>query len=292
MPELPEVETMKRGIAAVVGSRIAGIERCPCRLKPIQIAPALATLRRRARDQVISGLSRVGKRVVLELASGERIVIEPRMTGLVLLAEPPNQEHLRLRFVLAGGQVSELLFWDRRGLGTVQLFRPQEFAERFVDGRIGPDALRITPELLRQRLARSRRAIKVALLDQGAVAGIGNLYASEILHLAGIHPARRCDLLRPGQWELLHAAIVEVLEAAIRHEGSTLSDGTYRNALNQAGSYQKLHRVYDRAGQVCRRCGQAEIVRIVQAQRSTFFCPGCQGRGPVRGRAVRCKQDV
>src|SRR5688572_30621738 len=102
MPELPEVETMKRGIAAVLGSRITHVERCRCRCKPIEIVPSLAVLRRRACDQTIAGLSRVGKRVVLELGSGNRIVLEPRMTGLVLVAEPPNREHLRLRFALEG----------------------------------------------------------------------------------------------------------------------------------------------------------------------------------------------
>jgi formamidopyrimidine-DNA glycosylase len=101
------------------------------------------------------------------------------------------------------------------------------------------------------------------------------LYASEILHLAGIHPARRCHRLSRRHWSDVHAATLEVLHAAIRHEGSTLSDGTYRNALNQEGGYQYQHRVYDRAGQPCPAC-QGEILRVVQAQRSTFFCPACQ----------------
>ena len=155
-------------------------------------------------------------------------------------------------------------------------FAVDTLVDALIEARAETDALLATPEILSQRLSRSRRAIKVALLDQAAVAGIGNLYASEILHLAGIHPARRCDLLRKDDWRRIHQALVEVLEDAIRHEGSTLSDGTYRNALNEAGGYQNHHRVYDRAGQVCRRCGKAEIVRIVQAQRSTFYCPKCQ----------------
>jgi formamidopyrimidine-DNA glycosylase len=117
----------------------------------------------------------------------------------------------------------------------------------------------------------------VALLDQRAVAGIGNLYASEILHLAEVHPARSCDKVTRAQWQRIADATHEVLEAAVRYEGSTLADGTYRNALNQAGDYQNHHRVYDRKGAVCFRCGPGrEIVRIVQAQRATFFCPGCQ----------------
>jgi formamidopyrimidine-DNA glycosylase len=116
----------------------------------------------------------------------------------------------------------------------------------------------------------------VALLDQRAVAGIGNLYASEILHRARMHPERTCDSLRPAQWRNLHSAMREVLEEAIRSEGSTLSDGTYRVGRNRPGGFQVLHRVYQRAGQRCVQCGKAEIVRTVQAQRSTFFCPWCQ----------------
>jgi formamidopyrimidine-DNA glycosylase len=280
MPELPEVETMKRGLAPVVGCRITAIERPRCRLRPIEIAPGLGPFRRRAVGRTITALGRVGKRVVVELDSGERIVLEPRMTGLVLVADPPNQEHLRLRIVLEPSEsghahADELLFWDRRGLGLVRLVSPAEFERLYGGERLGPDALQTSAELLRERMGRSRRAIKVALLDQRAVAGIGNLYASEILHLAVIDPRRRCDRLRVADWQRLHAALVEVLEAAIRHEGSTLSDGTYRNALNQAGGYQNHHRVYDRAGEPCAIC-RRPIERIVQAQRSTFFCPGCQ----------------
>jgi formamidopyrimidine-DNA glycosylase len=276
MPELPEVETMRRGIGPIVGSRIADVQRTTCRLRPIEVAPSIQSLRRRTKNAEITAVGRAGKRVVIELSTADRIVIEPRMTGLVLLASPPNWEHLRLRFELTCGAVDELLYWDRRGLGSVRLFSADEFADRLGLARLGPDALETTPEVLKERLGKSRRAIKVALLDQRAVAGIGNLYASEILHLASIHPATPCQRLKPEQWQRIHAATIEVLEEAILHEGSTLSDGTYRNALNQTGSYQNMHRVYDRAGQPCGRCDGGSIVRLVQAQRSTFFCPACQ----------------
>jgi formamidopyrimidine-DNA glycosylase len=286
MPELPEVETMRRGILGIVGSRITGVERVRCQRRPISIEPAMPRFRRLAVGAAIRDVGRIGKRVVVHLDRSAAIVFEPRMTGLVLLAEPPTAEHLRFRITLAGGDSPELLYWDRRGLGLVRLLTEIELAERYSDGAIGPDALAITADELAARLSSSRRAIKVALLDQRAVAGIGNLYAAEILHLARIHPARRCDQLRKPDWERIHSAIVEVLEAAIRYEGSTLSDGTYRNALNQSGDYQKFHRVYDRAGDLCQDCGKAAIERIVQAQRSTFFCPNCQrhSKWPTRRR--------
>ena len=120
------------------------------------------------------------------------------------------------------------------------------------------------------------RAIKVALLDQKALAGVGNLYASEILHRAGIHPARSCRRLRKAQWQRVHAEMLCVLHDAIQHQGSTLRDGTYRIARDAPGNYQFSHRVYQRHGQACLACGKAQIVRIVQAQRSTFYCPACQ----------------
>src|SRR5262249_19320283 len=202
--------------------------------------------------------------------------IEPRMTGLVLLADPPTREHLRFRLRLTGPH-RELLFWDRRGLGSVRLVSAAEFAALLgrASKTLGPDALAISTKQLRERLQASKRPIKVALLDQRAIAGIGNLYASEMLHAAGIHPAARCNRLRHQQWDRLHTAMQVILNTAIQHEGSTLSDGTYRNALNQSGGYQNHHRVYDRAEKPCPTCGH-EVQRIVQSQRSTFFCPTCQ----------------
>jgi formamidopyrimidine-DNA glycosylase len=156
------------------------------------------------------------------------------------------------------------------------LYNSAQFQAKLGPGRLGPDALTISVEEMRARLARSRRAIKVALLDQKAIAGIGNLYASEILHLAGIHPEKQCHRIPLAAWHVVHAAMNEVLRTAITYEGSTLADGTYRNALNQAGSFQNHHRVYNRADLPCPRCQDAVIVRIVQAQRSTFFCQKCQ----------------
>jgi len=251
------------------------VQAAKCKKKPIQIAPRLASFRRRVVGQTITAVDRIGKRIVPRLEGGDAIVIEPRMTGLVLLAAPPNQEHLRLRFVLSGSPARELLYWDRRGLGVIRLVSPHQFDELYGEHKIGPDALLLSPKLLAARFTTSRRAIKVALLDQRAIAGVGNLYASEILFLAKIHPESRCDKISARQWSRMHAAMEEVLHDAIRCEGSTLSDGTYRNALNEEGSYQNHHRVYLRGGQPCPKCG-ALIERIVQAQRSTFFCPRCQ----------------
>ena len=278
MPELPEVETMRRGIAGAVGSRVMNVSKLRCSRKPIEIRPGIAQFRRRVQGTNISSLARAGKRVVIRLDSDDAIVIEPRMTGLVLLVDPPTTEHLRWKLELDSQSVPEITYWDRRGLGNVRLYSETEFQQQFGPDRLGPDALTISARQYRERLGHSQREIKPALLDQRAVAGIGNLYASEILYLSGIHPQRRCSQMTSLQWDALASATRSVLEEAIRYEGSTLSDGTYRNALNKQGGYQNEHRVYNRVDQPCPRCQGSKIVRIVQTQRSTFYCKKCQTR--------------
>jgi formamidopyrimidine-DNA glycosylase len=290
MPELPEVETMRRGVLQIVGSRIDEVRATHCRKRPISITPKLPTLRRRAVGRTIVAVDRVGKRVVVRLDSSDAIIFEPRMTGLVLLAAPPTREHLRLELKLSGAQASELLFWDRRGLGLVRLVTPGEFEQLYGREKLGPDALAMSHATLREQLCDSRREIKVALLDQRALAGVGNLYASEILHQAGVDPRAQCCALSSGQWQRIHAAMIEILERAIQYEGSTLGDGTYRTALNGEGGYQNHHRVYDRAGVACPTCGRGTIERIVQAQRSTFFCPKCQSPAP-QGRTTKPRPE-
>ena len=277
MPELPEVETMVRGLRPeLVGRTILEMEFCPCTRRPIQVTPSSRSFRQKVRNKTILQVVRFAKRVIIELDSADAIVVEPRMTGLMLVADPPSEEHRRLCWHLQPkrGRRNSFEFWDRRGLGTVHLLDAEGMAA--VKARLGPDALQMTADLWKAQLQRTKRAIKVALLDQKLVAGIGNLYASEILYRAEISPNRGAHRLTRKQIERLHEATQHVLEQAIRYEGSTLGDGTYRNALNKDGSYQNAHVVYQKAGEACARCGGAEIKRIVQAQRSTFYCPACQ----------------
>ncbi|HLQ46501.1 MAG TPA: DNA-formamidopyrimidine glycosylase family protein, partial [Planctomycetaceae bacterium] len=232
---------------------------------------------RRVKGREVTAVRRVAKRVVLDLSSRDSFVIEPRMTGLMLIADPPDREHLRLEWRMVGhGSPASVWFWDRRGLGVVRLCDADELAQRLGSDSLGQDALLLTESDWRSVCQRTARPIKVALLDQKLVAGIGNLYASEILHEARLSPLRSARALTRTQIGRLHAATQHVLLEAIKHEGSTLGDGTYRNALNESGGYQKAHRVYDRADMTCPSCGRGRIVRIVQAQRSTFFCPRCQ----------------
>lgn len=278
MPELPEVETMRRGIQSIAGATIQRAARTPCKKRPLVITPRIDSLNRKTSGKKIKSVDRLGKRVVLRLDSDDRIIFEPRMTGIVLIGEPPNQEHLRFELQLQHRHVERLLFWDRRGLGRITLMTAAEYDSKINDGSLGPDAIQISADELRQRGKPSKREIKVALLDQKLVAGVGNLYASEILHRAGIHPRTRCHRLTIHQWNLIHENMIAILNSAIEYEGSTLSDGTYQKAINDPGNYQNHHQVYDREGKSCLKCRDRKIERIVQAQRSTFYCSGCQNR--------------
>ena len=276
MPELPEVETMVRGIRNVTGRTIRSVRACRCECRPILIEPGLRSLSARVRETQIETVRRVAKRIVLDLSTGDSMVIEPRMTGLMLLRDPPDVEHLRLEWEFSDDERNSLWFWDRRGLGTVRLYRPDEFAVALGPDRLGPDALTMTEDEWCERCGRSDRNIKAALLDQRFVAGIGNLYASEILHRARISPFATTRRLNRNRIRRLTEATQAILKTAIRYEGSTLSDGTYRNALNQSGRYQNEHRVYMKADTQCSTCHRGRIRRVVQQQRSTFYCPVCQ----------------
>lgn len=277
MPELPEVETMVRGIRTdCVGRRIERTLYPPCTRKPIQITPGRRMFVRQTEGRIITEIRRLAKRVALSLDSGNTIVVEPRMTGLLLLTDPPTCEHRRVCFELstARRKSPRLEFWDRRGLGTMSLLAPELFAQ--LQSRLGKDALDLPVEDWTSMLSQTARDIKIVLLDQSLVAGIGNLYASEILHEAGISPFRAASSLSEPEIQRLMNASNRILHTAIAYEGSTLGDGTYRNALNKDGSYQNHHRVYQHAGTRCPTCATAVVQRAVQAQRATFFCPMCQ----------------
>lgn len=276
MPELPEVETMRRGILAAVGSRVTDVTRLRCPKLPIEISPAMPTFRRRVVGRKIIDITRAGKRVVINLDSGDCIILEPRMAGLVLTGDAPTSKHLRWRLKLSGGPIHEIDYWDGRGLGNVRLLSPTEFENELGPTKLGPDGLQVTGSHYRERLGHSPREVKVALLDQRAVAGIGNIYASEILHRVKVHPRRPCHLITVREWNQIAKATHEVLNEAIQFQGSTLRNGIYRNVNNERGGYQDEHRVYGRDGKPCVRCKKSVIERIVQAQRSSFFCAKCQ----------------
>jgi formamidopyrimidine-DNA glycosylase len=277
MPELPEVEVVRRGLEAhVVGRRITHVE-----------VGRERTVRRTSRQAVIDGLTgttltgagRRGKYLVAPLDSGDAVLIHLRMSGQLRLARrgalrPP---HTHVVMALDGGH--ELWFVDPRTFGEVVVFDPARAHVEVPElRRLGPDPLldELTAGILRARLHGRARPIKGVLLDQQAVAGLGNIYSDEVLHIARVRFDRPAGALTSRQVGALHRAIDAVLAAAIAAGGSTLADAQYVGLCGQPGSYQEQHQVYGREGRPCLRCRRATVVRARYAGRSTFFCPRCQ----------------
>ncbi|MSR35767.1 MAG: bifunctional DNA-formamidopyrimidine glycosylase/DNA-(apurinic or apyrimidinic site) lyase [Gemmatimonadetes bacterium] len=282
MPELPEAETIVRGLRpAAVGRRIDEVEVVHA---DVLIAPA-ARLRKTAAGRRITGVARRAKNVLLELDDGSVIWINLGMTGAVLpLPRPRGAANARTRYADAATHPTvifrldrglDLVFDDSRRFGTVQHLDQAASAAR--SATFGPEPLGddFTPDGLWRTLKASRSPIRSWLLDQRRLAGVGNIYASEALFLAGIHPARRTNTVRRDEAAALHRAIREVLAASIRAGGTTIRD--YRNAEGGAGEYGRQLRVYDREGSPCTWCSRP-IRRLVLSNRSTFFCPACQPR--------------
>lgn len=279
MPELPEAETIVRGLRrTVVGRRIRGV-RVP---HPDVLRVAPARFGRRARGRSITGVSRRGKNVLLLLDDGATLAVNLGMTGRLLPfptpprgAKAPTHPAVILGFEDGG----VLVFDDQRRFGTVEILDAAAWAER--DARMGPEPLErsYTAERLHRDLGRSRAPIRSWLLDQRRIAGVGNIYAVESLHRAGIHPLRPADRVRPDEAERLHAALRDILRAAIRRGGTTIRD--YRNADGAEGAYARRLRVYGREGEPCPSCG-ASVERVVLSNRSAYYCSRCQPAGTDR----------
>jgi formamidopyrimidine-DNA glycosylase len=279
LPELPEVETVRRGLAAqVVGRRITKVE-----------VGRERTVRRTSARSVIDGLTgttitavnRRGKYLLCPLDSGDELMMHLRMSGRLLIADAGSERppHTHVVVSLAGEPEQELWFVDPRTFGEVVVFDPNNVAIELPEvSRLGIDPIAdgLTRKQFANVLARRSRQIKALLLDQHVVAGIGNIYCDESLHLAGVRWDRRSDAIQPREVTKLHTAIMRVLGEAIEAGGSTLADTQYVGVDGEGGWFQLHHRVYDRAGQRCLTCRKADIVRVAVAGRGTHFCPRCQ----------------
>lgn len=281
MPELPEVETVRRGIESrVVGRRIEKVEIGRER-----------SVRRVGREAVIHGLTgstivgthRRGKYILCDLDTGDRMMIHLRMSGRVLVVpsggERPPHTHVVLVLADVGTGVDEMLFVDPRTFGEVVVFDAAHEAEVLPElARLGVDPVvdEFDAGVLAGRLRGKRGAVKPVLLDQRVVAGIGNIYADEILHRVGLRWDRRVESLSKATIARLADAISEVLASAIEAGGSTLADTQYVDVEGATGSFQEEHFVYGRQGLPCRTCGKSLVRRVVASGRSTSFCPRCQ----------------
>ena len=277
MPELPEVETVRRGLQRhLVGRRIERVD-----------VGRERTVRRTSREALVDGLSdtvivaadRRGKYLLLPLDSGDTAMIHLRMSGQVLLAPAGAERPAHTHVVLHLDDGHEAWFVDPRTFGEVVVFDPDRVAVELPElARLGVDPIAepFDAAVLRQAFGTTSRALKPLLLDQHVVAGIGNIYADEILHRARLRPDRAASSLDSRRRRGLADAIVDVLREAIDAGGSTLGDAQYVDLMGERGSYQDEHRVYGRGGERCTSCGRGWIRRSVTGGRGTHWCPICQ----------------
>jgi len=278
MPELPEVETTARALRPALAGRtiaaVRGVDYAPlvAPLSPQAFASALAGRR-------ISAVGRRGKYLLLSLDDGSVLAIHLRMSGRLFVAPAgtPPDRHTRAILDLDDGH--SLRFRDPRKFGRMRLLSAPEHAH--LDRSLGPEPLDpATAAGWMERLRRHRRTrLKPLLMDQRFLAGLGNIYADEALHRAGLHPLRPAGSLYRQEAGRLQQAIVEVLADAIAAEGTTLSDGIYLFGEGEAGRFAERLRVYGRAGLPCAVCGHP-IGRERIGGRSSHFCPRCQPLAP------------
>lgn len=264
MPELPEVETVTRSIAHLLGRRIVSAEfRCVRVLRGGDPDRMSARLQGRR----IAAIRRYGKFIVLSIEGGGYLTVHLGMTGRLLLGGAPGK-HTHAIFTFDRGM---LLYDDSRQFGCL------EFTEKFPPrvARLGPEPLEVPFEEFAKRLKRHKTRIKALLLNQTFVRGVGNIYADETLFRSGIHPLALASRLRTDRIRRLYDAMVAVLTEAIAAGGSSISD--YVDAEGRQGFFQFSHRVYQRTGEPCLNCGAA-IRRVLVTQRSSHFCPRCQHR--------------
>jgi formamidopyrimidine-DNA glycosylase len=276
MPELAEAETLRRDIEAeYAGRRVTAVDVSGSRslrrhADPAEFAAAVT-------GAAIAGVGRRGKFLLLHLDRGGAVVVHLGMSGQLLRldADRPAVKHTHVRFAFDSGP--DLRFVDPRTFGQVFHSRPgpggqiPELAHLGFDPLEDPDAEAKMAAMLAGRPTR----LKPLLMDQTRVAGIGNMYADEILFAARLRPDRPASGLSAVERRRLYRATVAVLGRAVEHRGSSLADAQYRDLYGRVGSYQRLHRVYAREGLPCTRCGAA-VARVKAYGRSSFFCPGCQ----------------
>ena len=283
MPELPEVETVRRGLEQQVsGFAVARVE--VLRARAIASPPLPELFCSALEGCTVQQWLRRGKYLMARLErDGEPAGhwgVHLRMTGQFLWMETPAEpcRHTRVRIWNPAGQ--ELRFVDLRSFGEMWWVPPGEPLESVMTGlrRLGPEpfSTEFSPQHLADKLARSSRPIKTALLDQALVAGVGNIYADESLFISRIAPQTPSQQLKPAQLKRLHQALVEVLQASIGAGGTTFSD--FRDLTGTNGNYGNAAWVYRRGGQPCRVCG-ITIRRDKLSGRSSHWCPSCQAAG-------------
>ncbi len=275
MPELPEVETIKEDLRGlVVGSGIQGADV----LDPALVEqPTSEEFVRRLEGVRATGVRRRAKHLIVELDSGDSLVFQLKIGGQLLLVPPVEEPRSSLMLVLHLSGDRRLFLRDQTGFSRARLLDADELEARLAN--LGPEPLEegFDVEYLRETLGSRRAQIKPLILDQKVVAGIGNIYADEILFDARLHPRRKADTLTDEEWAALHAAIRENLAAGIEHRGTTVR--LYRDVLDRPGEHQNYLRVFEKHGEPCPEACGGEVVREKVGGRPTHFCPECQRLG-------------
>jgi len=279
VPELPEVETLRRDLEKeVVGKRIKQVDVSG--MRSIRRHPNKKHFAGKLEGRKIMGIDRRGKYLLAKLEGGDILVVHLGMSGQLLRSKgaakekPDKHTHVVITFTQSG----RLRFVDPRTFFELFVTTPEELPGEVPElGHLGFDPIDNMMswtqfgEMLHDRKAK----LKVLLMDQKFVAGIGNIYSDEILFAAGLRYDRTSDTLSTQEVRRLYRAMVETLQDAIKHRGSSLADEQYRDLFGEIGEFQAMHKVYDREGEACRRC-RSTIVRVKANGRSSFLCPQCQ----------------
>lgn len=273
MPELPEVETVRRGLSPLVIGRV--IQSVDIQLSRLIKYPSPAEFVALLTGQTIVSLGRRGKYLLLKLGNGMVVVIHLRMTGRLYYrsADEPPDSYTRVVFFLDNGD--RLVFADTRTLGTLCAMQESELHHIHGLSSMGPEPLsdQFTVDYLVKTLGQRKGKVKSLLLNQELIGGLGNIYVDESLSIAGIHPERTGGSLSQDEVKRLFQSINQVIEDALSHQGTTFRD--YRDSSGHEGAHQHHLRVYGRKGEKCSCCGTA-IVRTEVGGRGTHFCPECQ----------------
>ena len=276
MPELPEVETIVRDLRPRLTGRTLTNPKLHHSdvLRRVSKPRLLRTLHRNR----VGAVNRRAKHVVVELESGHRLVIQPRMTGNLIVYDRrlrvAERRYVVLEVAIGGGE--RFVYRDVRRLGTVWLL--DEKGWESYTARIGPEPLAddFTADVFVERIGGTRQAIKKAIMDQRLLAGVGNIYANEALFKARIDPSRRSDRIERADLERLYGIVRNVLEDAIAAKGTTVRD--YRTGTGETGTFQDVLEVYGRGGEPCPRCGAQLATTHAIDGRATTFCWRCQGK--------------
>ena len=292
MPELPEVETIRRDLQRVlVGRRIAAVDIRKAKVVQGNRSLFIRTLK----GNTFSAVGRRGKLLIFSLKKGDySLLVHLKMTGQLiyqdenrvvagghpfpLLDEELPNKYSHVIFGLGGkggrGKTARLFFNDMRQFGFLRLVTADELIEVLAGYGIEPGLPDFTREAFGKIFERSNAPVKAVLLNQAKIAGLGNIYVDEVLFAAGVRPTRRAQRLSGPDIDRLYRAVKRIVPLAVKHRGTTF--GMYRDGLGAAGNFVKLLKVYGRAGETCKKCRQATIKKITVAQRGTHYCPECQ----------------